>query len=182
MSVYVFSYFPFYFEGRMWDLIVSVPDHCLAFYFELLICVVEFIVSRTSITLCIIFIAIFSSKLTSKLTLVTEVLEFLTKNVCCLKGSKTSNAQEDCRIDHRSRAGLRAVWSIRQSLRVLWWHVSVVIYFVASHSCLSVIQRQNPLEFMKYGRKFNFNLIWAMNWEIHSLETCDQVRLNQSFT
>ena len=27
-SVYVFSYFPFGFEGRMWDLIVSVPDHC----------------------------------------------------------------------------------------------------------------------------------------------------------
>ena len=21
------------FEGRMWDLIVSVPDHCLSFYF-----------------------------------------------------------------------------------------------------------------------------------------------------
>ena len=21
------------FEGRIWDLIVSVPDHCLAFYF-----------------------------------------------------------------------------------------------------------------------------------------------------
>ena len=30
---YVFSYFPFDFEGRMWDLIVSVPDHCLSFYF-----------------------------------------------------------------------------------------------------------------------------------------------------
>ena len=29
----VFSYFPFGFEGRMWDLIVSVPDHCLSFYF-----------------------------------------------------------------------------------------------------------------------------------------------------
>ena len=27
-SVYVFSYFPFGSEGRMWDLIVSVPDHC----------------------------------------------------------------------------------------------------------------------------------------------------------
>ena len=26
-SVYVFSYFPFGFEGRIWDLIVSVPDH-----------------------------------------------------------------------------------------------------------------------------------------------------------
>ena len=22
------------FEGRMWDLIVSVPDHCLSFYFS----------------------------------------------------------------------------------------------------------------------------------------------------
>ena len=31
---YVFSYFPFGFEGRMWDLIVSVPDHCLSFYFS----------------------------------------------------------------------------------------------------------------------------------------------------
>ena len=34
-SVYVFSYFPFGFEGRIWDLIVSVPDHCLSFYFSL---------------------------------------------------------------------------------------------------------------------------------------------------
>ena len=33
-SVCVFSYFPFGFEGRMWDLIVSVPDHCLSFYFK----------------------------------------------------------------------------------------------------------------------------------------------------
>ena len=32
-SICVFSYFPFGFEGRMWDLIVSVPDHCLSFYF-----------------------------------------------------------------------------------------------------------------------------------------------------
>ena len=31
-SIYVFSYFPFGFEGRMRDLIVSVPDHCLSFY------------------------------------------------------------------------------------------------------------------------------------------------------
>ena len=34
-SVYVSSYFPFGFEGRMWDLIVSVPHHCLSFYFGL---------------------------------------------------------------------------------------------------------------------------------------------------
>ena len=32
-SIYVFSYFPFGFEGRIWDLIVSVPDHCLSFNF-----------------------------------------------------------------------------------------------------------------------------------------------------
>ena len=31
-SIYVFSYFPF--EGRIWDLIVSVLDHCLSFYSE----------------------------------------------------------------------------------------------------------------------------------------------------
>ena len=27
LSVYVFSSFPFGFEGRIWDLIVSGPDH-----------------------------------------------------------------------------------------------------------------------------------------------------------
>ena len=32
-SIYVFSYFPFGFEGRIWGLIVSVPDYCLSFYF-----------------------------------------------------------------------------------------------------------------------------------------------------
>ena len=32
-SIYVFSYFSFGFEGRIWDLIVSVPDHCLSFYY-----------------------------------------------------------------------------------------------------------------------------------------------------
>ena len=31
-SICVFSYFPFGFGGGMWDLIVSVPDHCLSFY------------------------------------------------------------------------------------------------------------------------------------------------------
>ena len=33
LSVFVFSYFPFGFEGRMWHLIVPVPDHCLSVYF-----------------------------------------------------------------------------------------------------------------------------------------------------
>ena len=32
-SIHVFSYFPFGFEGKIWDLIVSVPDHCLSVYF-----------------------------------------------------------------------------------------------------------------------------------------------------
>ena len=32
LSIYVLSHFPFGSEGRMWDLIVSVPDHCLSFY------------------------------------------------------------------------------------------------------------------------------------------------------
>ena len=36
-SIYVFSYFPFGFEGRIWDLIVSVPDHCLSFYFDTIV-------------------------------------------------------------------------------------------------------------------------------------------------
>ena len=30
-----FSYFPFGYEGSIWDLIVSVPDHCLSFYFTM---------------------------------------------------------------------------------------------------------------------------------------------------
>ena len=34
LTIYVFSYFPFVFEGRMWDLIVSVPDHYLSLYFS----------------------------------------------------------------------------------------------------------------------------------------------------
>ena len=32
LSIYAFRFFPFGFEGRIWDLIVSVPDHCLSFY------------------------------------------------------------------------------------------------------------------------------------------------------
>ena len=35
LSIYVFSYFPFGFDGRIFELIVSVPDHCLSFYFVL---------------------------------------------------------------------------------------------------------------------------------------------------
>ena len=35
LLIYVVSYFLFGFEGRIWDLIVSVPDHCSSFYFKL---------------------------------------------------------------------------------------------------------------------------------------------------
>ena len=38
LSIYVFIYFPFGFEGRILDLIVSVPDH---FYFECLTVEIE---------------------------------------------------------------------------------------------------------------------------------------------
>ena len=38
-SIYVFSYFPFGFEGRMWDLIVLVPDHRYLFTSNVLIIV-----------------------------------------------------------------------------------------------------------------------------------------------
>ena len=34
-SIYVFSNFPLGFEGRIWDLMVPVPDHCLLFYFSI---------------------------------------------------------------------------------------------------------------------------------------------------
>ena len=53
-SIYVFSYFPFGFEGGIWDLIISVPDHCLSFYFDLL--VAEFFLC------CDLSVIIFSSK------------------------------------------------------------------------------------------------------------------------
>ena len=34
LSIYIFSYFPFGFGGEVWGPIVSVPDHCLSFYFK----------------------------------------------------------------------------------------------------------------------------------------------------
>ena len=39
---------PFGFEGRMWDLIVSVPDHCLSFYFPKGISKIPHICASTS--------------------------------------------------------------------------------------------------------------------------------------
>ena len=33
LALCVFGCFLFGFEGRIWDLIVSVPDRCLSFYF-----------------------------------------------------------------------------------------------------------------------------------------------------
>ena len=37
MSVYGCASFPFGFESGMWDFIGLVPDHCLSFYFSLLV-------------------------------------------------------------------------------------------------------------------------------------------------
>ena len=37
---------PFGFEGRMWDLLVSVPDHCLSFYFVFSLFFIEIPVSK----------------------------------------------------------------------------------------------------------------------------------------
>ena len=37
----MFLIFFLLFEGRIWDLIVSVPDHCLSFYFEFYVTLVD---------------------------------------------------------------------------------------------------------------------------------------------
>ena len=34
LLVHVFNYFPFGFRSRLWDLIISVPDRYLSFYFS----------------------------------------------------------------------------------------------------------------------------------------------------
>ena len=39
-SICVFCYFPFGFGGGVWDLIVSVSDHCLSFYFAPFVCLI----------------------------------------------------------------------------------------------------------------------------------------------
>ena len=39
----------FGFEGRIWDLIVSVPDHCLSFYFDLPIMLVLIYFSKVEV-------------------------------------------------------------------------------------------------------------------------------------
>ena len=41
-----FMYFPFGFEGRMWHLIVSVPDHCLPFCLPVAICMKDNILTK----------------------------------------------------------------------------------------------------------------------------------------
>ena len=78
----------------------------------------------------------------------------LTQDVCCLKVSQTSNTR-DCRINHRSRTGLRAVWSIRQTLGLVMAHASCNLICGISFMSFGVIQRQNPLEFMTCSQNFN---------------------------
>ena len=51
LSIYVFSYFPFGFEGRIWDLIVSVRDHCLFFLLRIIIIIVKYAKFTKSFTL-----------------------------------------------------------------------------------------------------------------------------------
>ena len=41
----------FGFEGRIWDLIVSVPDHCLSFYFNSIIKVFHTLLTNAVIKL-----------------------------------------------------------------------------------------------------------------------------------
>ena len=48
LSVYVYSYVPFGFKGRIWSLIVSVPDHCLSFYFTAVVKIVSLCVGTFS--------------------------------------------------------------------------------------------------------------------------------------
>ena len=70
-SIYVFSYFPFGFEGRMWDLIVSVPDHCLSFYFGI------------NVDNCLTFsgyVDNIAKKITSNIWLLSKMKRFLSKD------------------------------------------------------------------------------------------------------
>ena len=60
-SIYVFSYFPFGFEGRMWDLIVSISDHCLSFYFSVLVNRLESLSRNIRILYITIALDIFSA-------------------------------------------------------------------------------------------------------------------------
>ena len=59
LSTYVFRYFPFGFEGRMWDLIVSVPDHCLSFYFPCNNKVMAFVYEFTDIPSYDVFLLVY---------------------------------------------------------------------------------------------------------------------------
>ena len=83
LSVYVFSYFPLGFEGRMWDLIVSVPDHCLSFYFPLggvpfkaeVIGTVQCSTWRSSLSFFLYILLHLLSRIMSRRTLYTPVLQ-----------------------------------------------------------------------------------------------------------
>ena len=66
LSIYVFSYFPFGFEGRIWDLIVSVPDHCLSFYFAMMYKIVRDLVLALKADEVFIQIIRNKSKITKK--------------------------------------------------------------------------------------------------------------------
>ena len=73
-SIYVFSYFPFGFEGRMWDLIVSVPDHCRLLIF--LLCCIDSSQRGNNVTLQLVIPECFREKVVrlAHETLLTEHL------------------------------------------------------------------------------------------------------------
>ena len=87
----------------------------------------------------------------------------------------TVSKKKDCRINHRSTLdGLKAVFYPPKP-QGRWWHAPVEIYFAASH-VFRCYPKTNPLEFMTYGRKINFNFIWDTAWGNLSSEMCEQVR------
>ena len=106
-----------------------------------------------------------SAKLIIKLKLVTEVLEVmwqsdsLTKNACCLKVSQTIKYT---RLSHKSQIkGLIKSGMIYppKPQGLVKACASCNLFCGFAFMSFGVIQRQNPLEFMTYGRKFNSNLI-----------------------
>ena len=49
---YVCASFPFVMEGGMWDVIVSIPEHCLSIYFTVF-------VSCKRLSVCVLLLSLF---------------------------------------------------------------------------------------------------------------------------
>ena len=63
MNLSVCASFPSCFEGGMWDLIISIPDHCLSIYFALCDCLsnirFDFSNSISAFLFCFFFLVVF---------------------------------------------------------------------------------------------------------------------------